>query len=99
MAANLLPKVAAVNTINPPATHHPSNTKTMKKFPLPLILIVYVLRGTLFLGAGLMFVQPRASASGVFEITGTLDTARDRQTATLLPDGLVLVAGGLDNAG
>jgi hypothetical protein len=72
-------------------------TQAMKEFPLPLILIACALRGALFLGPGLMLVQPCARASGVFEDTGSLVTARSGHTATLLPNGIVLVAGGRDS--
>jgi len=74
-----------------------SSTKAVKTFPLPLLLITCTLRGTLFLGTGMVLVQPCAGASGVFEDTGSLGTARERFTATLLPNGKVLVAGGLDD--
>jgi hypothetical protein len=71
----------------------------MKKFPLQLILIVWALRGTLFLGAGLVLVQPCAGAPGGFEDTGSLGVARSQDTETLLPNGKVLVAGGLGTSG
>ncbi len=62
---------------------------TKLRFPCALI----------FLGAGLVLVQPCAVASGGFEATGSLDTARGFHTATLLPNGMVLVAGGSDGSG
>src|SRR5476651_257874 len=48
----------------------------------------------LFLSAGLVLVQPCAGAPFVFNSTGSLATARYYHTATLLPNGKVLVAGG-----
>ena len=48
----------------------------------------------LFLGAGLMLVQP--CAGGVFIYTGSLNTARYSHTAIPLLNGMVLVAGGND---
>jgi hypothetical protein len=48
----------------------------------------------LLVAAGLLLVQPCAGQSGTWMETGSLDTARDLHTATLLPNGKVLVAGG-----
>src|SRR6476661_3979959 len=49
----------------------------------------------LFLGAGLALMQPCAGAPFQFQATGSLVTARDNQTATLLSNGKVLVVGGM----
>ena len=69
----------------------------MKKFSLPLIFLGCVLRGTPFLGAGLVLVQPCKGGPGVFQNTGSLATARRTHSATLLPNGKVLVASGQNN--
>ena len=36
------------------------------------------------------------AASGIWTVTGSLNTGRQLHTATLLPSGMVLVAGGAD---
>jgi hypothetical protein len=56
----------------------------MNKIAVPLLLLT----------AGLVLVQPSAGQSGTWTPTGDLITGRWGHTATLLPDGMVLVAGG-----
>jgi WD40 repeat protein len=50
-----------------------------------------------FLGAGLVLVHPCAGQT--WTATGSLATARQEHSATLLPNGQVLVAGGFDGSG
>ena len=52
----------------------------------------------IFLSAGLLLVLPCVAAPFEFEQTGTLSTARELHTATLLSNGKALVVGG-DNGG
>src|SRR5437773_2140456 len=65
--------------------------------PAHLILARWIAFPLLFVGAGLALVQPCAGTPFEFEETGSLATARILHTATLLPNGKVLVAGGYNN--
>ena len=49
---------------------------------------------TLTLASAALLARPCAAAPGEWEMTGSLGTARPSHTATLLPSGKVLLAGG-----
>jgi hypothetical protein len=54
---------------------------------------------SLVVGAALALIQPCAGQSETWKATGSLATARADHTATLLPNGKVLVAAGGNNSG
>src|SRR5258707_10761962 len=58
--------------------------------------MVLVAGGVDVVGNRLASAELYDPASGTWTATGSLNTARDAQTASLLPNGMVLVAGGID---
>src|SRR5207247_1423709 len=72
-----------------------SHSCTLNRHSTNSSLFRLVMLLPLLLGAGLALVQPCAGAPFQFEQTGSLHDARYSHTATLLPNGKVLVAGGV----
>src|SRR4029453_11829879 len=98
------PEPAGVSSLKDPSRI--PRLGTMKAFDrliggvLPATTSIFTRRTTLlllFMGAGLTLVQPCAGAAFQWEQTGSLAIKRNSHTATLLPNGKVLAAGGSDN--
>ncbi len=72
---------------------------TSMKHPFLSLVPRFVSFAAFAVSAGLLLAQPFASASGVFNNTGSLAVGHDSHTATLLPNGKVLVVGGVNGPG
>ena len=68
-------------------------------FPLLGAKFSFLLAIPFVLGPASVPTHSTADAPFTFGNTGSLNTARASQTATLLPSGMVLVAGGFDSSG
>ena len=89
-------QVTRPNEDNAIGTHFP--TLIAGLFPVVSILVRQITFPLLLLAAGLLLVQPCAGEGGTWTATGSLATARYLHTATLLPSGKALVAGGANRA-
>ena len=68
-------------------------------FHAPAGLKRLLVAGLAVLLLGVLTALPAlASGSGTWTLTGSMNTARDGHTMTLLPNGQVLVAGGFDTS-
>src|SRR5437879_2154906 len=63
-----------------------------------VIKISFLLAVPLLLGSAPVSTPSNADTPFTYNATGSLNTARDFHTATLLPNGKVLVAGGVDSS-
>jgi hypothetical protein len=88
MTALPIPTVGPVLGITTSGTRACRLQTFARRVTLPLLL----------LGTGLLLVQPCSADSDVFIVTGSLATPRLQHSATLLPNGKVLVAGGFDSS-
>ena len=70
-----------------------------RNFPLLGAKFSFLLAIPFVLGPASVPTHSTADAPFTFGNTGSLNTARSSQTATLLPSGMVLVAGGFDSSG
>src|SRR4029450_7453619 len=78
-------KMKSLEFFEPPCRRKDLNLA--RRIAIPLLLLT----------AGMVVMHARTGGMGTWEETGSLATGRSDHTATLLPDGQVLVAGGGDS--